>query len=231
MWAATGELLHSARTGQTGFEKAIGLPVFPFLEKHPQDAEIFNDAMVGFHGDEPPAVASAYDFSGIRTLVDVGGGTGNLIINILRRHPHLKGTIYDLAHVADAARKRLAQEGLAQRCSVESGSFFERVPAGADAYTLSHIIHDWDEASCLKILRNCREAMAPQGRILIIEMVIPGPNEPHPGKLLDVIMLAIPGGRERTPAEYEALLAKADLRLACIVPTPSPVSVIEAVRR
>ena len=230
MWSATGELMHSARTGQTGFEKANGLPVFPFLEQHPHDAAIFNDAMVGFHGDEPPAVASAYDFSGVKSLVDVGGGTGNLIIHILRRHPHLKGTIYDLPHVADAAAKRLADEGLADRCRVESGSFFERVPAGADAYTLSHIIHDWDEASCLKILGNCRDAMKPGGRVLLVEMIIPGPNEPHPGKLLDLIMLAVPGGRERTPAEYEALFKKAGLRLQKVIPTASPVSIVEAAR-
>lgn len=231
MWSGFGELMHSVRTGETGFEKANGLPVFPYLSEHPDQAAVFNDAMIGIHGDEPPAVASAYDFSGIKTLVDVGGGTGNLIIHILRRNPHLKGTIFDLPHVADAARKRLADEGLSGRCGIESGSFFEKVPAGADAYALSHIIHDWDEASCLKILRNCREAMSPQGRILIVEMVVPAPNEPHPAKALDLIMLAIPGGRERTPAEYEALFAKADLRLSRVVPTPSPVSVVEAVRK
>lgn len=229
-WSALGEFMHSVKTGETGFIKAHGQGVFPFLAEHPDDAAVFNDAMIGIHGSEPPAVAAAYDFAKLQTVVDVGGGTGNLIIHILRRHPHLKGVIFDLPHVAEAARDRLAAEGLAERCKVESGSFFERVPSGADAYILSHIIHDWDEASCIKILRNCRDAMKPSGRVLLVEMVIPGPNEPHPGKALDLIMLAIPGGRERTPEEYRQLLNKARFRLERIVPTESPVSVVEAVK-
>lgn len=230
MWGALGQLMHTVKTGETAFLKAHGQGIFPFLAEHPEDAAVFNDAMIGVHGGEPPAVAAAYDFAKLQTVVDVGGGTGNLILHILRRHPHLKGVIFDLPHVADAARDRLAAEGLAGRCKVESGSFFERVPSGADAYILSHIIHDWDEASCIKILRNCRDAMKPSGRVLLVEMVIPVPNEPHPGKALDLIMLAIPGGRERTPEEYRQLLAKARFRLERIVPTESPVSVVEAVK-
>lgn len=230
IWAALGQFMHAVKTGETAWLKAHGQGLFPFLAQHPDDSAVFNDAMIGIHGGEPPAVAAAYDFSKLQTLVDVGGGTGNLIINILRRHSHLKGVIFDVPHVADAARARLAEEGLSGRCSVESGSFFERVPSGADAYILSHIIHDWDEASCIKILRNCRDAMKPDGRVLLVEMVVPGPNEPHPGKALDLVMLAIPGGRERTPEEYRQLLSKARFRLEHIVPTDSPVSIVEAVK-
>lgn len=227
-WPALGELMHSVRTGETAWDKAHGVPVFDYFQDHPEIGATFNDAMIGIHGGEPPAVAAAYPFAG--TVVDVGGGSGNLLVHVLGRHPGVQGVLFDLPAVAEAGRARLAAEGLSERCRVESGSFYEAVPAGGDIYVLSHIIHDWDEASCLKILGNCRDAMKPDGRILLVEMVIPGPNEPHPGKLLDLVMLAVPGGRERTPEEYAALFAKAGLRLAQIVPTASPVSIVEARR-
>jgi O-methyltransferase domain/Dimerisation domain len=148
-WRAFGELLHSARTGGTAMEKAWKQPVFDYLAAHPDAGTLFNETMIGFHGAEPAAVAAAYDFSGIRTLVDIGGGTGNLITTILRAHPHLTGVLFDRPHVAAEARSRIADLGLSDRCTVAEGSFFEAVPDGGDAYMLSHIIHDWDEAKCL----------------------------------------------------------------------------------
>jgi hypothetical protein len=182
--------------------------------------------MIGIHGGEPPAVAAAYPFAG--TVIDVGGGSGNMIVNVLRQHPEARGVTYDMPHVVVEAQRRFEAEGLTGRARVEGGSFFDGVPAGGDLYILSHIIHDWDEERCVRILSHCRAAKAAGGKVLLVEMVVTPPNVPHPAKMLDLVMLAVPGGRERTPDEYEALLSKAGLRLTRIVPTQSPVSVIEA---
>jgi hypothetical protein len=228
MWGALGEFMHSVRTGSTGMEKAFGKPVFDMLAVAPEQSTIFNEAMIGFHGDEPPAVAAAYDFSAIRTLVDVGGGTGNLLLTILAAHPGVRGTLFDQPHVAAEARQTVAARGLTDRCEVIEGSFFAALPAGRDAYLLSHIIHDWDEAACVKILRRCREALPPAGRLLLVEQVIPDGNAFHSAKFLDMIMLAVAGGRERTAGEYGELVAKAGFTLTRVVPTPSAVSVVEA---
>lgn len=226
MWRALGALDASLRTGGTGWEAAMGEPIFEWMAHEPEAAALFNDAMIGIHGGEPPAVAAAYPFAG--TVVDVGGGSGNMIVNVLRRHPAARGVTYDLPHVVAEAQRRFEAEGLADRARVEAGSFFDGVPAGGDLYILSHIVHDWDEARCVRILEHCRTAKAPGGKVLLVEMVVTPPNVPHPAKMLDLVMLAVPGGRERTPEEYRALLAKAGLTLTRIVPTESPVSVIEA---
>jgi hypothetical protein len=227
MWSTWGEFEHSIRTGNTAAEKVLGKNIFEWFGSHPEEAALFNDAMIGVHGQEPEAVAKAFDFSRLGTLVDIGGGTGNLISAILKASPRLKGVIYDLPHVAGPARDRLKALGLADRCTVSGGSFFDSVPAG-DGYTLSHIIHDWDEASCLKILGNCKKAN-PKAPVMIVEMVIPPGDTPHPGKLLDITMLVAPGGMERTADEYGALLAKAGYRMTRVVPTESAVSVVEGV--
>jgi hypothetical protein len=223
------QLRYSLETGKPGFDQAMGMPVFDWLAKHPEEASLFSETMVGFHGAEPPAVASAYDFSGLKTVVDVGGATGNLLAGILEKHRGARGILFDLPHVVKDAPALLKSRGLADRVAIESGSFFERVPAGGDAYLLSHVIHDWSEAQCLTILGHVRRALAPGGRVLIIEMVLPPGNVPHPGKMLDMMMLVGPGGQERTEEEYRALLEKAKLRLTRVVPTPSAVSVVEAV--
>jgi hypothetical protein len=229
MWSVQGEFEHSLRTGRTGTEKALGMPIFDFFAKHPEEAALFNEAMIGVHGQEPEAVAKAFDFSGIGTLVDVGGGTGNLISAILRASPRLKGIIFDLPHVAGPARERLTKLGLADRCTVVPGSFFESVPA-ADAYIMSHIIHDWYDEDCLKILGSCKRAN-PKAKVMIVEMVLPPGDTPHPGKILDLVMLVGPGGMERTPDEYSALLNKAGYQMTRIVPTQSPVSIVEGTPR
>jgi hypothetical protein len=221
---------YSLRTGEPGFEKHFGKGLFEFIQQTPGMPEIFSETMVGIHGQEPPAVAAAYDFSGIGTLVDVGGASGNMLGHVLARHPGLKGVLYDLPHVVADAPPLLARFGVTDRVSIESGSFFQSVPAGHDAYLLSHIIHDWDEQECATILGICHKAMRPDGKVLIVEMVIPEGDAPHPGKLLDMMMLVAPGGQERTPSEYEALLSANGFRLTRIVPTASAVSVVEAVR-
>ena len=213
---------HSVRTGETAFEKVFGAPIFDHLAQRPEAARQFSETMVAFHGAEPPAVAAAYDFSGLQTIVDVGGATGNLLQAILAQHAGPRGVLFDLPHVVADAPKH-------PRITTASGSFFESIPTGGDAYVLSHIIHDWTEAQCLTILGNCRKAMSPNARLLIVESVLPAGDVFHPGKVLDMVMLAIPGGVERSEAEYAALLAKAGFRLARVVPTASAVSVIEAV--
>jgi hypothetical protein len=225
-----GQLLYSVQTGKPGFEKHLGMPVFDWLAKHPDEASLFSETMVGFHGAEPPAVAAAYDFSGGKTVVDVGGATGNLLTAVLAGHPAARGILFDLPHVVRDAPALIRARGLTDRITIEAGNFFDGVPAGGDAYLLSHIIHDWSEEQCLTILGHCRRAMGPSSRLLIIEMVLPPGNTPHPGKLLDLMMLVGPGGRERTEQEYAALLGKAGLRLTRVVPTASAVSVVEAER-
>ncbi len=230
-WMSRGweHLLYSVQTGGCGFEQSLGMPLFDWLAKHPEEASLFSETMVGFHGAEPAAVAAAYDFSGLPILIDVGGATGHLLTTILAANPGSRGILYDLSHVVREAPALIQARGLADRLTIESGSFFDHVPSGGDAYLLSHIIHDWTEAQCLTILSHCRRAMKPGSRLLIVEMVLPSGNGPHPGKMLDMMMLVGPGGQERTEPEYRALLGKAGLRLTRLVPTESAVSILEAV--
>ena len=230
-WMSRGweHLLYSVQTGGCGFEQSLGMPLFDWLAKHPEEASLFSETMVGFHGAEPAAVAAAYDFSGLPILIDVGGATGHLLTTILAANPGSRGILYDLPHVVREAPALIQARGLADRLTIESGSFFDHVPSGGDAYLLSHIIHDWTEAQCLTILGHCRRAMKPGSRLLIVEMVLPSGNSPHPGKMLDMMMLVGPGGQERTEPEYRALLGKAGLRLTRLVPTESAVSILEAV--
>jgi hypothetical protein len=222
------ELNYSVKTGKSGFQKALGAPIFDYLAQRPEAASLFSETMIGFHGEEAAAVAAAYDFSGVSTLVDVGGATGHLLTTVLAHNPSMRGILYDLPHVVRDAPALLAAHGMVDRVKIEEGSFFERVPEGADAYLLSHVIHDWTEPQCLTILGHCRRAMRPGSRLLIVEMVLPSGGEPHPGKMLDLMMLVGPGGQERTVPEYTALLEKAGFRLTKVVPTASAVSVVEA---
>jgi hypothetical protein len=225
------ELPWSVQTGKTGFARSFGSPLFDWLAAHPTEAALFNDTMIGFHGTEPPAVAAAYDFSVFQTIADVGGSTGNLLATILETHPKPNGILFDLPHVVADAPAFLQQRGLADRIRIEPGSFFDTVPAGADAYVLSHIIHDWNQEQCLTILGHCRRAMNSGGRLLLVEMVLPEGDAPHPGKMLDLVMLAVPGGEERTPSQYGTLLDQAGFRMTRVVPTASLVSIVEAVPR
>ena len=229
MWASFGEFLHAVRTGETGAERALGRPIFEYLSGRPEEAAAFGEAMLGYHGAEPPAVAAAYDFAGIDTLVDVGGGIGTLLTTILQAHPGMRGVLLEMPHVTAQARPRLAAAGVADRCAVVEGDFFEAVPPGGDAYVLSHVIHDWDEARCQAILANCRRAMGGRGRLLLVEAVLPPGDAPHPAKVLDLVMLTVAGGRERSEAEYATLLAAGGFTLTRVVPTASQASVIEAV--
>ncbi len=169
---AWDQILHSMETGNTGVEKAFGMPLFDYLAQHPEEASYFSEAMVGFHGAEPPAVAAAYDFSGFGTVVDVGGATGNMLAAILDRHAGPRGVLFDRPHVVSEAPALLQARGVEERVTIEAGDFFETVPAGGDAYLMSHIIHDWSEEQCLTILGHCRRAIESDGRLLIVEMVL-----------------------------------------------------------
>ena len=227
-WA---EIDYSIRTGKIAFDKVFGEPIFDYLGKHPEKARIFDEAMVGIHGRESSAVLDAYDLSGIGTIADVGGGNGSQITEILKKYPGTKGILFDLPHVVERAKGRIQASGLQDRCKLVPGSFFDSVPAGAYAYVLRHIIHDWDEEKCLTILRNCHRAMSADSKLLVIESVIPSGNEPFGGKFLDLVMLLIPGGKERTEPEYRKLLEQAGFELARVIQTGTEVSILEGRKR
>jgi O-methyltransferase domain/Dimerisation domain len=226
---AWGELEHSLRTGKVAFDHVFGKPCFDFLVERPDKAANFDKAMVSIHGRETAAMVDAFDFSAFKTLADVGGGNGSLITHVLKRTPTLKGILYDLPHVVARAKANLQAAGVADRCQAIGGSFFEGVPAGADAYLMRHIIHDWDDAKSLTILGHVRKVIPANGKLLLIEGVVPPGNGPSFTKMLDLNMMLIPGGKERTEAEYRELYKKAGFRLTRIVPTASEVSVIEGV--
>lgn len=224
-----GELEYSICTGKTAFDKIFGQPIFDYLSQHPEQARIFDAAMSGIHGAETQVMLEAYNFHGVHTLVDIGGGNGSVLCATLHRYPQMRGVLYDLPGVIDRAQRNIAEAGLAARCQAVGGSFFESVPAGGDAYMMRHIIHDWTDEQSLTILRHCRAVMGPTSRLLVIESVIPPGNNPSFAKQLDVNMLVIPGGQERTESEYRTLFEAAGLRLARIVPTRMEISVIEGV--
>jgi hypothetical protein len=227
--SAWDSMEYSVQTGQPGFDKAHGMPFFDYLADHPEDASLFSETMVGLHNQEPPAVADAYDFSAFKTIVDVGGATGNMLAAVLSRHAGPRGILFDRPHVVNDAPALLTARGVSDRVTIAPGDFFQSVPPGADAYILSHIIHDWGEDQCLTILGHVRKAMNPAGRLVVVEMVLPFGDTAHQGKMLDMAMLVLLGGQERTEAEYAALFGKAGFHLTRVVPTNSAASILEAV--
>lgn len=226
-----GNILHSVRTGESGFENLFGKNVFEYYAENPEPALVFDRAMTSFSSTEIAAVVEAYDFSSIKKLVDVAGGHGSLLTSILKANSHLEGVLFDLPEVIERAKPIVASQPVSDRCQLVSGSFFESVPTGADAYLMKHIIHDWDDERSIKILQNCHKAMTDNGRVLVVEQVIPPGNEPFMGKLLDVNMLVMcPGGKERTETEYRSLFAAAGFELTRIIPTQTFVSVVEGIK-
>lgn len=230
-WAVYGEMLYSVQTGKVAWEKVHGHEVFPYFQQHPEEYEIFNRAMTSMSTNVLPALVESYDFAGVDTLVDIAGGHGMLLSGFLKRNPKLKGVLFDLPQVIGGAPLLLKEEGVADRVQLESGDFFEKVPAGADAYMMKFIIHDWDDERSLKILRNIHRDSAPNARLLLFEMVVPAGNEPHFSKIQDLEMLVSPGGVERTEQEYRELLGQAGFELRRIIPTQSPFSIVEAFKR
>jgi hypothetical protein len=222
------DAMHTIITGQPAVEKTEGVPVFEVFPRNPELSEIFNNAMTAFSAFIVPAVLEAYDFSGIGTLVDVAGGHGQLLISILQKHRGMRGVLFDMEHVLAGAAPRISAAGLDARITTQTGDFFKAVPSGGDAYIMKHIIHDWDDDRALTILRNIKSAMKTGGRVILVESVLAPPNTPDFGKLMDLEMLLLPGGRERTEPEFRALFAAAGLELTRILPTKSPLSVLEA---
>lgn len=228
-WKVWGKTLYSVRTGKPAWREVHGQDVFPYLASNQKAARIFDDAMTSYSTVAAAAVIEAYDFSSIETLVDVAGGHGRLLSEILKSQPEMRGVLFDQPHVLAGAKDKLETVGVAKRCELVGGDFFKSVPANADGYILKHIIHDWDDEEATRILHNIRSVMRDDARVLLIESVIAEGNQRDFGKLLDIEMLVSPGGRERTAVEYGQLLAGAGLRLTRIISTKSPYSVIEAV--
>lgn len=222
------EIAHSVRTGLTAFGKVFGKEIFDHLSDDAEAGAAFDAAFTGYTAAASAAVAAAYDFAPFARVVDLGGGSGALLAAIMKKHPNVAGVDFDLPPVAERARKFLAAQGLAGRCEVVGGDFFQSVPAGGDAYTLKMILHDWDDERSVAILRNVRRAIRPDGKLLVMEAVIdPQSGAGAPGKLLDVNMLVMTGGRERTADEFTALYRAAAFELTRIVPANPTMCVIE----
>ena len=225
-YQACGELLHTVRTGSTAFNHVFGTGLFDYLQQNADAGDSFNRGMTNLSSLLARAVLMAYDFSGISSLVDVGGGEGRLLRRVLELNPAMTGIVFDLPKTVESANR--VRNGNA-RCSYVAGNFFESVPDGADAYLLCDVLHDWDDHRAITILRNCRRAATRKNaRILIVDMVVPDTNSASFSKLLDLNMMVMTGGRERTKAEFCALLDAADYRLTRIIPTMAPQSIIEA---
>lgn len=223
-----GNLLYSVKTGEQGFQQRFGVPFFQYMTEHPERHGIYDAAMMVHGIAETEPMLDVYDFSAFRTLVDVGGGHGRMLAAILDQYPAMEGILFDLPAVAERVRTIISGLGLSERCRIVEGDFFVSVPA-ADAYVLRHVLHDWNDDEAVSILRNCRDAMNAEGRILVVETVIPPLNEPCFGKWLDLMMLIV-GGRERTEEQYSELFARAGLNLNRIVSTTHEISVIEGIR-
>ena len=224
------KLQYSVQTGLPSFDYHFGAPFFDHLTGNPEEAALFSDLLIGINSADAPAVAAAYDFSAFKNIADIGGATGHILTTILASHPGPRGTLFDLQYNESAAKELIELRGMAERVTFIPGSFFESVPAESDLYILSHVLHDWSEKQCLTILANCHRAMGTESRLLVIESVLTEGNSFHPGKMLDMTMLALTPGQERTEPEYRTLLEKGSLRLTRVIPTNSAVSIVEAVK-
>lgn len=228
-YRAWGDMLHSVRTGQPAFEHQFGMDVFAYFLHNPEAGAIFNRAMTGLTSQVADALANTYDFSKFGTIVDIGGNLGTMIVSILKRNPQARGILFDRPNVVASAAEYLAEAGVEDRCRCIGGDFFTAVPGGGDAYLLASILHDWDDERCIAILRNCRRVMPIHGKLLVVELVLPPGDVPHPGKWVDLHMLVMASGRERTEAQYRSLFLAAGFDLANMSLIPGGQSVVEAV--
>jgi hypothetical protein len=229
-WHGRGwsQLEYCVRTGKQATEQLYGMPIFEYFKQHSDEWQIFNDAMTSISTGDSPAVVDAYSFEGIRTIVDVGGGHGLLLATILERNPQMKGTLYDEPHVVDGA-KNGPLKPVMERCTLTFGDMFSSVPAGADAYIMKHIIHDWPDELCIKIFKACRKGVNSGGRLLVVDSVIRPGNDFYPGKFLDLQMLIFPGGKERTEKQFRELFAAGGWKLSRVVPTATPICIVEGI--
>jgi hypothetical protein len=230
-YQACGNLLHSVQTGSPAFNNVFGASLFDYLQQNVDAADAFNRGMANVSSMLAYAVLMAYDFAGISSIVDIGGGQGKLLDKILQFNPEIKGTVFDTASTIERAEQQLGNNAWGRRCSYVTGDFFTSVPQGADAYLLCGVIHDWDDSRAITILRNCRRATTKNGRMLVVDMIVPDAPSASFSKLLDLNMLVMNGGRERTKAEFCALLDAAAYKVTKIIPTMAPQSVIEAVAK
>jgi hypothetical protein len=221
-------LEYSIRTGKPAVEKVYAKPIFQYLQEHADEAALFNEAMTAISTIDSAPVAEAYSFDGIHSLMDVAGGHGLLLATILRRNPHIKGTLYELPSVLEGAVSGPLAPVM-DRCALVAGDIFTSIPAGQDAYIMKHIIHDWPDDVCVKILQYCRKGVNPGGKLLVADAVIQPGNDPDFGKILDLEMLVLPGGRERTEQQFRELFSAAGWHLSRVIHTRSPVSIVEGV--
>jgi len=228
IWQAWSSLLHSVRTGENAFRHVHGTDPWTYRAQKPEESAIFDAAMTSLTGQSEAAIVDAYDFGRFGEVVDVAGGRGTLLAAVLAAHPDLRGLLFHQPHVVAGASELLRATGVAERCRIVGGSFFERVPEGADAYMLKSIIHDWEDEEATAILRVCRAAMPPHAVVLVVERDLGAPNEYSAAKFLDLLMLVGPGGRERTEDEYAALFAAADLTYVAATSTAAEISLYEA---
>ena len=221
-----GEMTHAIVTGQPAFEHVFGARLFDYLARHPESAAVFDTGMAMFSEMENGPIAAAYDFSAFARVIDVGGGRGGFLAAILRAHPDVRGALYDLPRVVKEATLLDAPD-LQARTSRLGGDFLQSVPALFDAYVLKRVLHDWDDDTCIAILRRCREGLPASGRVVAIDAVLRPANEPDPSKVSDLLMMILCPGRERTEAEFSAIFSAAGLRLTRVIPTPTPLSIVE----
>ncbi|BAQ64711.1 methyltransferase [Geminocystis sp. NIES-3709] len=226
-----GKMLYSVETGKPAFDEVFGMDVFEYFKSHPQDAEIFENSMNSFSFIEEKAILSYYDFSPFNTIVDVGGGYGEMLGSILEKYPSSKGILFDEEYVISNCQPTLKKHGISNRCQAISGSFFDSIPSGGDVYMLKHIIHDWDDERAIKILKNCQDAMTHNSKILVMEMIVNDRNLPSSAKMLDLNMLVMcPGGKERTKEEFEQLFSQAGLILDHIIFTNEDICILEGIK-
>lgn len=226
-WRPWGDLLETVRSGGTAFDRIYDCDQFTFFAKDHAAAETYDEAMSGFASTSNLLAAAMYDdFCDIDTLVDVGGGRGDVLRGLLAMHSHLRGILVDLPAVGAAARAAITAAGLEGRCEFVGGDYFAAIPSGYSAYLLSMIVNDWDDERATAILRTVRRAMREDSVLLLLQMVLPPANEPSFAKLMDLEMLVHTGGRERTEGEFRMLLEAADFKLERTVPTFSPVALL-----
>jgi hypothetical protein len=218
----------AVRTGRCAFELRYGEAPFDWLSKHPQEAALFAEAMSSTTRALESIVLAAHDFGGFRRLVDIGGSHGSLSIRLLQARPEARGLIFDLPDVIETGRPTWSASEVADRIDGEGGDFFERVPAGGDLYVLKFILHDWPDEQCVRILKNMRAAIAPEGRIAVIDNILPETPSPHFGWLIDVLMLAVTGGRERRAGEFDRIFAQSGFVRTRLTETPAGIGVVEA---
>jgi hypothetical protein len=225
-------LSHAVRTGELAFRHIFGTDMWTRLAERPEAARLFDEAMQSLTQGANGRLITNYPFKKFAWIVDVGGGNGSLLLPVLERHPAMRATIFDLPHVADAARSRIAAAGLSDRCAAVGGDAFVAVPAGADAYVLKGVIHDWEDKEAIAILRTCRAAMSDGSKLILIERILPEQIDPDDALtrakfIHDINMMVNPGGRERTEAEFRKLLSQAGLKLTCVLGMPGPQVVME----